>query len=114
MASKAEFCNDCQLLLFDQSRIVDEEVRGYRGFVPLAYHLQDDFPLLPKLIKAAANGCHVCAFIKQVVQSHFRLDPAIAGYLHSEEKRLKNRPQPEPKKLSVVLSEYLLSGSRWL
>lgn len=56
----------------------------------------------------------MCAFIKQVVQSHCKSDPALAGHFQREEKRLENRSQPKSKKLRLVFSEYLLRGSKWL
>jgi hypothetical protein len=114
MASETAFCHDCQLLFFDQTRIIEDDVREHRGFIPLEYEFEDDFPFLPILTSSAETGCLMCAFIRKAIWSHCMSDPALAGPFQSEARKLKDRPDETPKKLRLKLSEYHLRGSRML
>lgn len=48
----------------------------------------------------------MCGFIKQLIWSHSKSDPALAEHIHREARKLKDRPDELPKKLRLVLSDY--------
>lgn len=114
MASETAFCPSCQVLFFDQSRIINDDVREHPEFIPLEYECEDDFPFLPILTSSAEGGCLMCAFIKKAIWSHCMSDPVLAGPFQSEARKLKDRPDENPKKLRLILSEYHLRGFKLL
>lgn len=114
MASETAYCHRCQLLFFDPSRIIYDEVREHYRFIPLEYKLEDDFPFLPILTASADSGCLMCDFIKKAVCSHCLSDPVLAEAFQSEVRKIKDRPNEDPKKLRLVLSEYYPRGFRML
>lgn len=120
MVQSKSLCVDCQLLSYDQDRIV--EIKAYKGrgkdryyLIPLQYEFNDEFPTLPRLATSAKNGCSMCSFIRDALQIYFLTNPTLASLTQSESRKRENDPNAAYETLQLVLSEYHpVQTHRWL